>query len=633
MSAGIRYMSDDAEKLKNNLPWYGKKILDKKLTGCGGTEFFGNFGLPLVLVSPRTGVLSNKAGQHPDWHLFRMDNEKNLNNMKARLRNYLDTYYSTTLSWTKKNPVILVTLDSAKYVIEELHFRGIVDNFLFLVDEFQCLMSDSAFKGDVDLNFLRYLNSVAKNICYMSATPIPDNCLDVIPEFRGVPYYELQWDPNIITEPTVKEIMMAKGESPVSIMMKVVQDYRRDGYFAKKVHNGTMVYSKELVVFVNEVKTIQSIIQKCELKPDEVGILISSSSKYVDWFKRNGYIVEGEVPDKDNPINPTFTFCSKASFEGRDFYSNSAFTMIFLDGTKEWQTHDISIEIPQILGRQRKDENPFRYNAVIYFRTKPNVESKEECEKAINKKMNSSKEIIHLYQTSTPSIQESLAEMAKGQDPNNKYKANYLDVVDNPDGTYTLTTNLLVAASEYMLWFNKEYFYSHPIQLSNGVQNQMALLNKKTQALRDFEKKYYAATGFKARMILYCNHLQAFPQDIDALLANPFIEENIHAYYREFGPVALHELSYDERKIQQQYSTNRIIALCKTTFIQGQFYTNGEVKSMLQKIYNNVFLQNPPTAKATDLDVMQQNGLLNVKQVQKTMPDGTRPRGYEFLLP
>ena len=104
-------------------------------------------------------------------------------------------------------------------------------------------------------------------------------------------------------------------------MKKVVSDFKRDGYFAKKIHQGQEVYSTELVVFVNEVKTIYNIINSCNLKPDEVTILISSSSKYVDVFKKGGYHVEGQIADKNNPANTTYTFCSKASFEGRDFYS------------------------------------------------------------------------------------------------------------------------------------------------------------------------------------------------------------------------------------------------------------------------------------------------------------------------
>ena len=138
MPQGVRYMSEAADYLRIQIPWFGKKILDKTLTGCGGTEYFGNSGRPLVLVSPRTGVLINKAKQHLDWLLYRNIGENDLVAIKERLKTYLDYQPLNGI------PVILVTLDSAHYVIEELQYRGIIDNFLFLVDEFQCLMCDAA---------------------------------------------------------------------------------------------------------------------------------------------------------------------------------------------------------------------------------------------------------------------------------------------------------------------------------------------------------------------------------------------------------------------------------------------------------------------------------------------------------
>lgn len=620
MPQGVRYMSEAADYLRIQIPWFGKKILDKTLTGCGGTEYFGNSGRPLVLVSPRTGVLINKAKQHLDWLLYRNIGENDLVAIKERLKTYLNYQPLNGI------PVILVTLDSAHYVIEELQYRGIIDNFLFLVDEFQCLMCDAAYKADVDLKFLKLLDSTAKNICYMSATPIPDYYLDLIPEFMSVDYYKLNWDPNVVVEPTVKEIRMESGVGPVSIMKKVVSDFKRDGYFAKKIHQGQEVYSTELVVFVNEVKTIYNIINSCNLKPDEVTILISSSSKYVDVFKKGGYHVEGQIADKNNPVNTTYTFCSKASFEGRDFYSNCAFTIIFLDGSKEWETHDTTIEIPQMLGRQRLDTNPFRYNALIYFRTKPTVVNEAEYMKSINDKLVKSESLIRSYEN-TPDVvgKEALIDLVKGVAKDNKYKSNYLDVVDNPDGTYKLATNFLVAAAEHMLWANKEYFYSHPMQLSTAIQNQMAASNRKTQDLRDFEKQFNQSNSFTERIMLYCSHLQNHPEDTETLMANPFIEQKFHCYY-SLGVDLLRTLGFDEVNIQNHLANHAVIRQCNATFNRGSFYTLEQVKEILQGIYNNVYLQKSPTATAKQLE-----SYMNVKMVQKIMQDGSRPRGYVIV--
>ena len=41
--------------------------------------------------------------------------------------------------------------------------------------------------------------------------------------------------------------------------------------------------------------------------------------------------------DRNKPRNKPFTFCTKSSFEGVDFYSDNASTYIFINAGKEWQ--------------------------------------------------------------------------------------------------------------------------------------------------------------------------------------------------------------------------------------------------------------------------------------------------------
>ena len=612
-------MSEASELLYNHLPLTGKYILDKSLTGCGGTEFFINSGRSLVLVSPRTGVLLNKSQQHPECHLFRDSSKRDIQELKKNLRQYLDR----PINIFGNNPpyIILVTLDSCKYVIEELKFRKTIDNFLFLTDEFQCLISDAAFKGDVDLEFLKMLNREAKNICYMSATPIDDTYLNALPEFQNIDYYKLKWDPNIIVEPTIREIMMAKDESAQSILKDVISKYRRDGYFAHKIVNGVNVEAKEVVVFVNEVKTILQIIKDNNLRPDEVTVLVSSSSKYAPNFNKIGIKIESQTVNRTNPRNTIFTFCSKASFEGRDFYSMSAFTYIFIDGTKDWEIHDTSIEIPQMLGRQRLDANPFKYNAVIYYRTKPNNNSMSEYMTIINDKLNASQSIVDNYNNGIDTLKKSLVGLVKGQDPNNRYQHNYLDVITDASGQYSLEINYLVAASEHNLAVNKTNFYSNPLFLTTAIHSQMASYNSKPPELRDFEKRFYAAQTFHERMQLYSIFRSSLPQFEDALLGNPFISFEFHDFYNKLGPHELQLLNYDETQIITHLQFFMIQAQCQAYFQRGKSYTATQVKTTLQAIYDNLGLNRTATAA-------QLSDYIPTEKIQPTHPDGSRPRLY-----
>ena len=57
MPKGCRYMSDYENLLNGELPLDGKFILNKTVTGCGGTSLFLDSNFPVVIISPRLQVL------------------------------------------------------------------------------------------------------------------------------------------------------------------------------------------------------------------------------------------------------------------------------------------------------------------------------------------------------------------------------------------------------------------------------------------------------------------------------------------------------------------------------------------------------------------------------------------------
>ena len=64
-----------------------------------------------------------------------------------------------------------------------------------------------------------------------------------------------------------------------------------------------------------------------------------------------------------------FTLCTRTVYLGADFYSTNARTFIFSDANVDSLTVDITIDLPQILGRQRLEENPWKNRAELYYKT------------------------------------------------------------------------------------------------------------------------------------------------------------------------------------------------------------------------------------------------------------------------
>ena len=486
MPKGCRYMSEDPNLIPY-LQQFNKFILNKTVTGCGGTSLFLNSNIDVVIISPRLQALKDKHEQHPDTFLFHSpytNNGKRAEDIK-RLMSELNSYISycgSTPFTNRKYAKVLVTLDSCEKVLNVLKTCGVIDRFLFVVDEFQCLMGDATFKGTTDMNFLISLDNEAKNICYLSATPIPDIYLDFVPQFKGLPYIKLEWDEAVLEEPNVREIRMKKDESAEKICGRIIQDFRQNGYFERKIVNGNIVEAKTACFYLNEVKSIRSIIEKNGLKPDEVTILCSESRAS---GLPKGFKIGGLCTDKYNPQNKTFTFCTKASFEGVDFYFTNAMTYVFINAGKEWQTLDIMLDIPQILGRQRLDINLYRHDAVVYYKTKPDCLSMNEFKMQQQMMEQESAKFIKEFDEASPAMKERLVKLVRDKANDRKFTDDYVDVLQ-VNGQATLGINRLVQVAKWNQWHQRSHYYSNSCQLTTSIQSAVSM-NVKPQEVKNFE--------------------------------------------------------------------------------------------------------------------------------------------------
>lgn len=620
-------MSEDPNLL-TYLQQFNKFILNKTVTGCGGTSLFLNSSIDVVIISPRLQALKDKHEQHPDTFLFHSpytNNGKRADDIK-RLMSELNSYINThgNNPFMVCNPAkILVTLDSCDKVIDVLKKNVAVDKFLFVVDEFQCLMGDATFKGTTDMNFLIRLDCEAKNICYLSATPIQDKYLDFVPQFNGLPYIKLEWDEAVLEEPNVMEIQMKKDESAEKICSRLIKDFRANGYFARKVVDGQVVYSTEACIFLNEVRSIINIITKNNLKPDEVTVLCSEGK--VSGLPK-GFKAGGLCTNKNNPINKTFTFCTKASFEGVDFYSTNAMTYIFINAGKEWQTLDIMLDIPQILGRQRLDINPFRHDAVIYYKTKPNCLSEQEFRLQQTAMELETEQFINGFNNAPDSMKERLIKLVRDRSDDKKFIDDYVDVLQE-NGRQTLGINTLVQMAMWNKWHQRSHYYNNSCQLMASIQSAIAK-NVNRNEVKNFEAWYYSAKD-NDRLKGYSDFRNTYTEYDPFILQNPFIDIRYHDWYGKLGYDKLARLNFDEQKVEQEYDYHcnhgPIIQKCRETFTVGNFYTKPEVKNILQQIYDGLGLVGKK-AKANELEVY-----MNVKERMITDDEGNRKEGYEIL--
>lgn len=128
-------------------------------------------------------------------------------------------------------------------------------------------------------------------------------------------------------------------------------------------------------------------------------------------------------------------------------------------------------------------------------------------------------------------------------------------------------------------------------------------MRRKPQEVKDFERWYYNAPD-KDRFAGYSDFRHSYPQYDGLLLQNPFIDLRYHDWYDALGYDTLHRLNFQEQDVENAYNgllaQEPIREACRQAFKAGVLYSKKDVKSMLQRIYDNLGFAGR-TAKATDL--------------------------------
>lgn len=602
----------------------GRCFLDKGVTGCGATSAFLNDNIPTILCSPRKHLLCCKAESpyHKEKvHLFRPDGDyaRSVHELQNDLEAYINKcYYSAAI------PKILVTYDSFKYVVDCLQKIGILQNFRVIVDEVQCLWSDASFKAGTMLEFLVHTR-YCQNVIFLSARPYIEDYLDNIEEFRNIPYVKLVWPQNKI--PTVNIIKRTYG-SVIEEVGSIIQHFNHNGYFMSKIKDGQEIYSKEAVFFLNNVNDICSIIKKFGLTPDNTNIICAETEENKKRLKKLNHTV-GSAP-QNGEHHKTFTFCTKCAYEGVDFYSTCASTYIFSNINIDSMALDISLDLPQILGRQRRSDNPFRYDAYFYYRTNFSYtqELHDNRKRIIQDKWELTEESIFGFESLRDSVAYPvLVEKCRTAQEHDRYSKDYISVIDNiVEGNVCLMLNHLAAYSEIRAWDIQASQYLCGDLITNILEESIKPITK-DPILKDFLNRYNHTNDFKIQLKEYCETLKQHPEYKELLEDMPQIKETIKKYFNSLGPDRLRALSYKESQIREVLGitvrTEEIRNVIAATFLSGQFYTNSTVKTTLQNIYNDLSI--PKKAKATDLA-----NYISCKEVKRKNA-GTRESGYQIL--
>ena len=668
-------------------------IMNKKITGCGFTEYFLRSPDNVILCSPRRMLLENKVSQHPnDIYYFKndvnitADYEKgvdkadraklnvtfilsspsqyrkdryfqkqkalqeairiNVDVMKLGLSNYINQCMIS-----RKPCKILVTYDSFKYVKEVL--GNMISNFVVAVDEFQSIFVDSRYKADTELSFLKYLGGVDR-VCFLSATPMLEKYMNMVDEFKNIKYYELDWEteePRRVTRPTLSYKFCSR--SVLEEAYKVIETYKKLGHDSEflvskdSLGNLQKIYSTEAVLFLNSVTSICTIIKSMNLKFEEVNVLCAKTEenekklrKAFGQTKRKLPEPIGKIPKRDDP-HKMFTFCTRTVYLGADFYSKCAKTFIFSDANYETLAVDILLDLDQILGRQRLEENPWRNRATIFIKTSDNLRDQDKFDAWIGKKKKMTNNLLNIFSRLLDDEKESLLDKFEQGIYAGKYKKDYVSINKLPSSESIPVFNNLILISELRAFEvqNIEYADQFTVKssLNQGYSTQVYDPSA-TELFKSLKDTFTSLGSFRDKMLFLRDTQQNESPEIFSSLLNS-VPLNFKNYFTYLTPSEIAGANYIEcdlkklidSKIGNQENVSTVTSDIQNTFKVGEKYENSWIKNKLLEIYQKynyrIGFKASIVSKASDIE-----NWFSVEKIQYT--DKTtkkRVRGYKIL--
>ena len=573
-------------------------ILNKALTGVGATQHFLTNDTPVVLASPRCSLMESKRLKHPDIWFYRdmsdnacMDGNIKKSGKKATYEdiqkfNEETARYVTDCYNNHRTPKVMVTYDSLGHVIGALKSIGLgsLDGWTLVIDEFQAIFTDSAFKSLTEMRLLEDTGCFRKAI-FLSATPYLEDYMEQLDEFKDMPYIELLWPEDMREEAVVTNITLRKDESRCSVCGKIIRNMKS----GRTVKFGTKeIDTTEAAFYMNNVSDICRIIRKCGLAQDEVNILCSKSNG--DKLRKHG-LQPGNYP-KEGERHKPFTFCTRTAYLGVDFYSTCAYSYIFADPSQKTLALDISTDLPQILGRQRLETNPYRNEAILFIKENSLGLDDKDFSKYIKEKEKRTDDLINCYERMTREEQNLNLPKYRGSMERDRYRDDYLMVVDDrKSGKPSVKFNTLYMLAEIRAWQIRKKNYSSQYSVARE-QRQAGIMpvsgTKSTNPDVLSFKADFEGTGITDRKIkAYCDFRNMHPDLVGEL---DFVPHKYGGYWDALGYDNLKSLGFKESRIKSALSEptpfdDRTVIEVRNS-LEERRYTPKELKAVLGKVYD-----------------------------------------------
>lgn len=356
-------------------------FISKGLTGCGATTILLENNQPLILSCPTNELCQCKstAERHSGKVLW-----YKAGTTDKEVQEYLST---VTI------PKIIAVYDQTEHLynaLSRVEKQDAGSKYVLAVDEAHMLMTALSYR-DKAINQLTALFDKFENTQFITATPLlPEYTPEVLLRYN---YIEYEWESAVDLQ-----VLTMKQQSPLKAVSNLITNFKRKEYIEVTEAERTEIEAMEIIFFINSVSDIATIIKSSNLQPNECKIIVSNKGSNRDLLAKAFGIKPDEVEiTHASAPNKTFTFVTAKAFEGVDFYSESALSIVVSMVDSKYTLLDMNISLPQIAGRIRTPENKLKNTILFIYNTSSYGKSEKELEMELALELADAQRLIKIY--------------------------------------------------------------------------------------------------------------------------------------------------------------------------------------------------------------------------------------------
>lgn len=622
---GFTYMSEVFTDLPTSC------ILNKGVTGCGGTTLAIQSSRKYVIAVPNISMIKNKLESTDN--MFGLYGGVSIKSLDEYIR--------------RGGNKIMVTYDSL-YKVSELLGDKVKDWYILIDEEHTILMSGDYRNKAVNSVLNQYKKY--KDFTFLSATPIHNEYR--LESMKHIEKVEIQWGASfegvvnkISSVDPLKDIAFKCVEALTSSIDKNPNKY---------------IFLNSLTDIKIVIDSIRSILKRKEINlADNISIYCADTSRNQSFFKvkMKGEFEISIVNERNRRIN----FLTATAFEGADIFDENGESIVVMT-SKGYTALSIFTTLPQIFGRIRNTKH--NKNVYVYYyydkEKKENSEDVFSSVESFKKHLDKVTRISKAYVKTFDSLDiEDRNEYAKSID----YDTLFLDIEEIDDKVSKLFVNESLALAKMNSY--------KTLMTTFKVMDRVAKANitrsvtyeyvpKKSEYTKERIQhiKAKSGTNFKETVKLYCKLIKekvsiesANMDDVlpitssDKMSANGVLNryeeviielkdiEGLHydlsKWYESISETGFIQANYSKTNIIAEYTSknesmnqrDKVRALLRLN--DGVLYPLKQLKHNIQRTYNRLGIDK--TAKATDVESYYKAKLV------KRMVSCKRVKGYTII--